>query len=102
MPLRFLSYKVLEVILLLIGLYVLQVTLLFTLPLIPIYDMTMRMSLIENAAWIGNVIFGLTIFWLLRKKGAVAIAVAILSIVLPLYGPIFYILTTLQDESKID
>jgi hypothetical protein len=62
----------------------------------------MRMSLIANAAWIGNVIFGFVIFWLLKNRGTIAIPVGILSIVLPLYGPIFYILTTLQDESKID
>jgi apolipoprotein N-acyltransferase len=90
-----LSDKLLEVILLLIGLYVIQVLLLFTLPLVS--DDSIRMTLILNSAWIGNTIFGLTIYWLTREKGQIAIAIGLLSVVLPVYGPIFYILTKFEN-----
>ena len=90
-----LSDKLLEVILLLIGLYVIQVLLLFTLPLVS--DDSIRMTLILNSAWIGNTIFDLTIYWLTREKGQIAIAIGLLSVVLPVYGPIFYILTKFEN-----
>jgi hypothetical protein len=99
---RLLSDKLSEVILLLVGLYMLQVVILFIVPLVPIDDMEIRMTFLSNASWIGNIIFGVVIFWLTRDKGFVAIPVGILSIVLPSYGPIFYILTTLQNRSKND
>jgi hypothetical protein len=102
LPMRLLSDKLLEVILLLVGLYVLQVIMLFTVPLVPIDDMEIRMAILANASWIGNIIFGLVILWLTRDKGFVAIPVGVLSIVLPSYGPILYILTTLQNKSKND
>jgi len=92
----------LEVILLLVGLYILQVIILFTLPLVPIDDLEIRMTILSNASWIGNIIFGLVILWLTRDKGLVAIPVGVLSTVLPVYGPIFYILTALQNKSKND
>jgi hypothetical protein len=102
LPMRLLSDKLLEVILLLVGLYLLQVIILFTAPLVPIDDMEIRMTFLSNASWIGNVIFGLVILWLTRDKGLVAIPVGVLSTVLPAYGPIFYILTTIQKKSKND
>lgn len=101
-PMRLLSDKLLEVILLLVGLYILQLIILFTVPFIPIDDMEIRMIILLNASWIGNIIFGVVIFGLTRDKGFVAIPVGVLSIVLPSYGPIFYILTTLQNKSKND
>lgn len=91
LPMRLLSDKLLEVILLLLGLYILQVIILFTVPLVPIDDMEIRMTILSNVSWIGNVIFGLVILWLSRDKGFVAIPVGVLSIVLPSYGPIFYL-----------
>jgi len=102
LPISLLSDKLLEVILLLIGLYALQVVILLTVPLVPIDDMEISMTILSNASWIGNSIFGLVILWLARDKGFVAIPVGLLSIVLPSYGPIFYILTTLQNRSKND
>ena len=99
---RLLSDKLLEVIVLLVGLYLLQIIILFSVPLVPIDDLSIRMTLISNASWIGNIIFGLVILWLTRDKGSVAIAIGILSIVTPLYGSIFYILTMLQNRSKND
>lgn len=97
---RQLSDKLLEVILLLIGLYVIQVLLLSTLPLVP--DDNIRMTLILNSSWIGNIIFGLTIYWLAREKGQVAIAIGLLSVVLPVYGPVFYILTKIEITKSND
>lgn len=99
---RLLSDKLLEIILLLIGLYILQVIILYTVPLVPIDDMRIRMTFLSNASWIGNIIFGVVILWSTRDKGFVAISVGVLSIVLPTYGPIFYILTVLQNNSKND
>lgn len=90
-----LSDKLLEVIVLLLGLFILQILLLFTLPLVP--DDNIRMTLILNSSWIGNTIFGLTIYWLTRDKGQVAISIGLLSVVLPVYGPIFYILTKIEN-----
>ena len=102
MHVRLLTEKLLKVILLLVGLYFLQVTILFTLPLIPIDNFETRMILTSNSVWVGNIIFGLVVLWLTRKKGLIAIPIGILSIVLPTYGPIFYILTTLQNKSTND
>ncbi|CAN5401579.1 hypothetical protein BH10BAC4_BH10BAC4_08730 [soil metagenome] len=101
-PMRLLSDKLLEVILLLVGLNILQVIILSTVPLVPIDDFQIRMTFILNASWIGNIIFGFVILWLTRDKGFIAIPIGILSIVLPSYGPVFYILTTLQNKSKND
>ena len=99
---RLLSDKLLEVILLLIGLYILQVIILFIVPLVPIEDMKIRMTFLSNASWIGNILFGVVIFWLTKNKGLVAVPIGLLSIVLPTYGPIFYILTSLQNKLKND
>ena len=99
---KLLADKLLEVIVLLVGLYFLQLIILFAVPLVPIDDLSIRMKLISNASWIGNIIFGLLILWLTRDKGSVAISIGVLSIVTPLYGSIFYILTTLQNRSKND
>jgi hypothetical protein len=95
-----LSNKLLEVILLLVGLLVIQVLLLYALPQVP--NDSLRMTLILNSSWIGNSIFGIVIYWLTKEKGQVAIAVGLLSSILPVYGPIFYILTKFETAKGND
>jgi isocitrate dehydrogenase kinase/phosphatase len=98
MTTKILKDKVLEVISFLIGLYILQTILPFILPLVINSNYELGMALVRNSGWIGNIIFGLAIFFLMKSKGLIAVSVGILSIVLPIYGPIFYILTELQKE----
>ena len=99
---RLLINKLVEVILLFVGLFILQVIIQFTLPFIQIDDLEIRMTILSNASWIGNIIFGLVILWLTRDMGLVAIPIGVLSAILPAYGPIFYILTALHNKSKND
>jgi hypothetical protein len=99
MHLRLLPEKLLMIVLLLVGLSFLQVAIVYTLPLIlPTDNLDIFIALTSNSPWISNVIFGIVILWLMRGKGLVAIPIALLSIVLPPYGTIFYILTTLQNK----
>lgn len=100
MTLKLLGDKLLQVILLLIGLYVLQTMLLFILSRVP--DDGLRKTLMFYSTWIANILFGLVIYWLARKKRVVAIPIGILSVVLPIYGPIFYVLTTMQNKKSND
>lgn len=86
--------------LLLIGLYILQVVIVLVIPFLPIEDMKVKMIFLSNASWIGNMLFGIVIFWLTRSRGLVAVPVGLLSIVLPTYGSILYILTALQNKLK--
>lgn len=103
MTFKKLCEKLLQVILLLVGLFFLQVIILNALPLIlPVDNFNVYLIIISNSHWIGNLIFGLVILWLTRRMGLIAIPIGILSVVLPTYGPIFYILTTLQNRSTDD
>jgi hypothetical protein len=103
MQLKLLSEKLLMIVLLLLGLSFLQPTLVFTLPFIlPIDNLELYRTLISNSYWISNVMFGIVILWLMRGKGFVAIPIGLLSIVLPPYGTIFYLLTILQNKSDND
>jgi hypothetical protein len=99
---KILADKLLEVILLLTGLYVVQSIIFFLAPLAPIDDLNLRIAFITNAPWIGNIIFGLVVLSLTKDKKFAAIPVGFLSVVLPSYGLIFYILTTLQIKQKND
>jgi len=72
------------------------------MPLVTIDDPELRTTFLSHASWIGNIIFGVVILWLMRDNGFVAISVGVLSIILPSYGAIFYILTTLQNKFKDD
>lgn len=99
-PISTLGNKVLEVILLLIGQYVLQLMVLFTLPFFQIEDIETEAAISSNVPWIGSIVFGGFIMWLSRDKGIVAIPVGVLSIVLPLYGAVFYLLAKLQTKSE--
>jgi hypothetical protein len=99
MHLKLLKEKLLMIVLLLVGLSFLQVTIVFTLPLIlPTDNLDLYRALISNSYWISDIIFGIVIFWLTRGKGLVAIPIGLLSIFLPPYGTIFYMLTTLQNK----
>jgi hypothetical protein len=91
------------IVLLLVGLAFLQTIIVYTLPLLlQTETLDVSMILISNSQWIGNIIFGVVILWLTRGKGLVAIPVGLLSIVLPPYGAIFFILTTLQTKLAND
>jgi hypothetical protein len=103
MHLRLLREKLLMTVLLLVGLSFLQIAIVYTLPLIlPTDNLDIFVTLTSNSHWISDIIFGIVILWLTRGKGWVAIPIALLSIVLPPYGTIFYILFTLQNKSGND
>jgi hypothetical protein len=99
---RVLIEKVSQAIVLLVSLYFLQVALLAAPLLFEIEDADTIMTLVSNSWWVANLTFGLLILWFARKKGLVAIPIAVLSVVLPIYGSIFYILMTLQNKNKND
>jgi hypothetical protein len=88
-----LSKKLLHVLFLLTGLFVLQLLLPYTLSFVPLDNL--RTMLLRNSRWIGNSIFGLAIFGLVRKRGLAALSVGMLAIVLPAFGSIFYVLLTI-------
>jgi hypothetical protein len=100
MHLRFLSEKLLTTILLLLGYSFLQGVLVIALPLLlPTSNLEFFLSVTSNAYWIGNTIFGFVIMWFTRRIGLTALPIGLLSIVLPTYGTIFYLLTSLQNKS---
>ena len=99
-PMSLLGNKLLEVTLLLAGLYLLRVILLLAIPLVPADEIEIDMNILSSVSWIVNTIFGLVVLWLMRDKGLAAIPVGVLAAVLPAYGSIFYLLTTLQNKSN--
>jgi hypothetical protein len=100
MTFRLISDKLLEVILLLLALYVIQMVLSLAMPFFPIEDL--RMLFIINVNIIGNAAFALLIYWQARKLGAAAISIVILTIFLPVFGVIFYLLMYLQNTQGND
>lgn len=84
--------------LLLAGLFLLQVLLPFILIQIPGAFVKVWLMPYIRPIWIGQAIFGIVIFWLMRKKGFVSISVGFLAIFLPVYAAVFYLLTLLQIE----
>jgi len=99
---NFLAEKLLTVIILLVLLYFLQMLLTLIIPLFAIENVDILTTLAANSVWFCNIVFGLVIFWLTRKKGLLAIFIGILAIVLPTYGSIFYMIATLQYKSEND
>ena len=99
-PMSLLGNKLVEVILLLGGLFMLRVILLLAIPIAPGDHMEIGMPILSSVSWTVNIIFGLVILWLMRDKGLAAIPVGVLAAVLPAYGSIFYLLTTLQNKSN--
>jgi hypothetical protein len=83
--------KLLNIILLLIGFGVLNAILIFIIPEIPLED-TLRDFLMSNSRWIASLAFGFAIFAII-KNTHVGIPVAILSVVMPWFGAIFYLIT---------
>jgi hypothetical protein len=101
--LKILRENLIVIILLLVGLSFLHPTVVFILPFIlPVDNVDLYRTLIFNSHWISDTMFGIVIFWLTRGKGVVAIPIGLLSTVLPLYGTIFYLLTTLPTKSEHD
>ena len=104
MHISLLSENLLVAILLLVGLYLLQAIIALTLPLIlfPSANLEVTLTVISNSHLIGNLIFGLVVVWLTRREGLIAISIGVLSIVLPAYGLIFFILTKLPNIQTND
>jgi hypothetical protein len=89
--------KLVEVLLLLIGLYIFQGILPLTLPFVPINKL--RTILIESRNWIGHIIFGIIL--LSRSKNvSVAMQVALLAVLTPVYGAIFFLIAETQKNNK--
>lgn len=87
--------KLLTVILVLAGLYILKIILPFATTFLP-----RDISLMISTYWASHAIFGLTMLWLTRNNGTIALQVSILSTLLPAYGAIFYLLSTVQKQEK--
>jgi hypothetical protein len=103
MHLRPLSEKLLMIVLLLVGLSILQTAIVFSLPqLLPSDNIEFFMAVTSNSYLIADIIFGIVIFWLTKRMGLIAISIGLLSIILPTFGAIFYMLTTLRDKSEND
>ena len=60
------------------------------------------MALTIHGHWIGNVIYGLIIYGLLNQDKTVSIPIGLLSIVTPVYGGAFYLLTTFNERKSND
>jgi hypothetical protein len=99
MHFKLLSEKILTVVLLLLGLEILRSAVIIILPFIlPTDNMDVYTFVISYSPWIAQIIFALVIYRVARQKGIVAISIGILSTVYPLYGSIFYIITTLKID----
>jgi hypothetical protein len=89
--------RLLEIILLLIGLYIFN-TALFAI----VMTMDLREWMIPfmtNSYWVGNLIFGIIIYRLTRQTNKVSVSIGLLSTVLPVFGGLFYLLTLTTKEN---
>jgi hypothetical protein len=95
--------KILRVIGLLVGLNILQIVITFMIPYITPLDNPDLLSTLTNYGyWIGNIIYGLIIYRLLNQTKVVSISVGLLSIMTPVYGGVFYLLTTINEKTLDD
>lgn len=95
--------KVRKVIGLLVGLMILQIAITFMIPYVgPIDNPELFETLITYGHWIGNIIYGVILYGLVNEKKIVSISVGLLSIMTPIYGGIFYLLTTLNEKTPND
>ncbi|CAN5412698.1 hypothetical protein BH10BAC4_BH10BAC4_22440 [soil metagenome] len=90
------STKVLEMLLLEACISVIPLIIMLLAPMLP--DETIRIFVLNNIKWIGNAILGLIICSVARKMGWVAVAIGLVTIPLPLIGPIFYLMASLQNQ----
>jgi hypothetical protein len=98
-----LTDKVLRVIGLLVGLTILQIAITFMIPYVaPTDNPDLFITLTTHGHWIGNIIYGLTIYGLLKQGKTVSIPIGLLSIMTPVYGGVFYLLTTLNERTSND
>ena len=98
-----LTDKVLRAIGLLVGLTFLQVAITFLIQYVaPTDNLELFMALTTHGHWIGNVIYGLTIYGLLNRDRTVSIPIGLLSIMTPVYGGVFYVLTTFNERTSND
>jgi hypothetical protein len=85
--------RVLDVVLLLIGLFIFN-SILYAL--LPFFDFgEWSLSIVRNSYWIGQLIFGIIIFRLTDQNNKVAMPIGVLATVLPVFGGLFYLLTTM-------
>lgn len=100
---KHLTDKVLRVIGLLVGLTILQIAITFLIPYVaPPDNLELFMALTTHGHWIGNIIYGLTIYGLANQKRTVSIPIGLLSIMTPVYGGVFYLLTTFNERTTND
>ncbi|MBX2969979.1 MAG: hypothetical protein KF803_11460 [Cyclobacteriaceae bacterium] len=98
-----LTDKVLRVVGLLVGLMILQIAITFAIPYVtPTDNPDLFIALTIHGHWIGNIIYGLIIYALLRQGKTVAIPIGLLSIMTPVYGGVFYLLTTFNERTPND
>jgi hypothetical protein len=82
-------YKLREVILLLVGIYIFDVIIVAISPfIIPIHWLSIFMG---YSGWIGQIIFGLIIYSKLSQQKN-AVAICLLSVMLPVFGGLFYLM----------
>lgn len=54
---------------------------------------------IRYSPWIGNLIFGVIIYRLTRHSRPTSVSIGILSMMLPVFGALFYLLTLISTKS---
>lgn len=90
--------RLIEVTLLLLGLKVLNTVIYLTGPSMNLGDLTI--PFLTNSYWIGNILFGLIIHRLTSQTKKVSISIGILSIVQPLFGGLFYLMTLIDTKAS--
>lgn len=89
--------KLREVVLLLIGLSLVNVIVAIAVPLI-VPDHWLH-GFVNYRGWIGQIVFGVIIGSKLRQQQN-AISIGLLSIMLPIFGGLFYLLTSTLTETE--
>jgi hypothetical protein len=83
--------QLLETILLLVGLSIFNTGLYAIAPTVDLGEWLIPFT--TNSYWIGNLIFGIIIYRLTKQNRKVTVSIAILSIMLPVFGGLMYLLT---------
>jgi hypothetical protein len=83
--------RLLDIILLLVALIIFNIAIALSAPLMSLGDW--HIPIVRNISWIGKLIFGIIIYRLTNQRKTVALSIGFLSIMLPIFGGLFYLLT---------
>lgn len=90
--------RLFEVTLLLLGLQILNIIFVAITPSLELGDWLI--FFLQNSSWIGNLLFGIAIYSMIKQKSQIAISIGILSTLLPFFGGLFYLLTLINYKDK--